>query len=54
MATIVKEGLTFDDVLLIPQKSEIIPSQIDIKTKLTKDIELNIQLMSASGYSYRI
>ena len=48
MATIVKEGLTFDDVLLIPQKSEIIPSQIDIKTKLTKDIELNIPLMSAS------
>ena len=48
MATIVKEGLTFDDVLLIPQKSEIIPSQIDIKTKLTKGIELNIPLMSAS------
>ena len=48
MATIVKEGLTFDDVLLIPQKSEIIPSQIDIKTKLTKDIELNIPLRSAS------
>lgn len=48
MATIVKESLTFDDVLLIPQKSEIIPSQIDIKTKLTKDIELNIPLMSAS------
>ena len=48
MATIVKEGLTFDDVLLIPQKSEILPSQIDTKTKLTKDIELNIPLMSAS------
>ena len=43
-----KEGLTFDDVLLIPQKSEILPSQIDTKTKLTKDIELNIPLMSAS------
>ena len=41
-------GLTFDDVLLIPQKSEILPSQIDTKTKLTKDIELNIPLMSAS------
>ena len=48
MATIVKEGLTFDDVLLIPQKSEILPSQIDTKPKLTKDIELNIPLMSAS------
>ena len=46
MATIVKEGLTFDDVLLIPQKSEILPSQIDTKTKLTKDIELNIPLQS--------
>lgn len=48
MATIVKEGLTFDDVLLVPQKSEILPSQINTKTKLTKDIELNIPLMSAS------
>lgn len=48
MATIVKEGLTFDDVLLIPQKSEILPSQINTKTKLTRDIELNIPLMSAS------
>ena len=48
MAKIIKEGLTFDDVLLIPQKSEILPSQIDTKTKLTKDIELNIPLMSAS------
>lgn len=48
MATIIKEGLTFDDVLLIPQKSEILPSQINTKTKLTKDIELNIPLMSAS------
>lgn len=48
MAKIVKEGLTFDDVLLIPQKSEILPSQINTKTKLTKDIELNIPLMSAS------
>ncbi|WP_455542476.1 IMP dehydrogenase [Intestinibacter sp.] len=48
MATIVKEGLTFDDVLLIPQKSEILPNDISTKTKLTNDIELNIPLMSAS------
>ena len=36
MATIVKEGLTFDDVLLIPQKSEILPSQIINKRYWTK------------------
>ncbi|HEX3027100.1 MAG TPA: IMP dehydrogenase, partial [Clostridia bacterium] len=43
-----KEGLTFDDVLLIPSKSDILPKQIDIKTKLTKKIVLNIPLMSAA------
>ena len=47
MAKIIKEGLTFDDVLLIPQKSEILPKEIDTKTHLTKSIELNIPLMSA-------
>ena len=47
MAKIIKEGLTFDDVLLIPQKSEILPKEIDTKTNLTKSIELNIPLMSA-------
>ena len=47
MAKIIKEGLTFDDVLLIPQKSEILPKEIDTKTNLTKNIELNIPLMSA-------
>ena len=36
MAKIIKEGLTFDDVLLIPQKSEILPKEIDTKTNLTK------------------
>ena len=35
MAKIIKEGLTFDDVLLIPQKSEILPKEIDTKTHLT-------------------
>ncbi len=42
------EGLTFDDVLLIPAKSEVIPSQIDLHTRLTNDIKLNIPLMSAA------
>ncbi|MBE6569101.1 MAG: IMP dehydrogenase [Ruminococcaceae bacterium] len=42
------EGLTFDDVLLIPQKSEVLPQQISLKTKLTKKITLNIPLMSAA------
>ena len=44
MAKIIKEGLTFDDVLLIPQKSEILPKEIDTKTHLTKSIELNIPI----------
>ena len=47
MATIVKEGLTFDDVLLIPQKSEILPKDINTETYLTKTIKLNMPLMSA-------
>jgi len=42
------EGLTFDDVLLIPQKSEFLPRDICLKTQLTKKISLNIPLMSAA------
>jgi len=42
-----KEGLTFDDVLLIPAKSDIIPRDADTTTYLTKNIKLNIPLMSA-------
>lgn len=44
----VKEGLTFDDVLLIPQKSNVLPKEVDVKTRLTKKIKLNIPIMSAS------
>ncbi|ABW18095.1 IMP dehydrogenase [Alkaliphilus oremlandii] len=44
---IVKEGITFDDVLLIPAKSEVLPHQVDVSTQLTKKIKLNIPLMSA-------
>ena len=42
------EGLTFDDVLLIPAKSDILPSQVSLKTKLTSKITLNIPIMSAA------
>ena len=48
MAQIIKEGITFDDVLLVPQYSEVIPNQVSIATHLTKKIKLNIPLMSAS------
>ncbi len=43
-----KEGLTFDDVLLIPAKSDILPADISLKTKLTSRITLNIPLMSSA------
>ncbi len=42
------EGLTFDDVLLIPQKSDITPDMVNLKTNLTKNIKLNIPMMSAA------
>src|SRR5215204_2692872 len=42
------EGLTFDDVLLVPAYSEILPRDVEIKTKLTKDITLNIPMLSAA------
>lgn len=42
------EGLTFDDVLLVPAYSEILPRDVDIKTRLTKDITLHIPMLSAA------
>ena len=42
------EALTFDDVLLVPSYSEVIPSETNVETKLTKNIDLNIPLVSAS------
>lgn len=48
MAEIIKEGLTFDDVLLIPAYSEVLPYQVDLTTQLTDKIKLNIPLLSAS------
>lgn len=44
---IVKEGLTYDDVLLIPQKSDVLPNQVNTSTQLTQKIKLNIPIMSA-------
>lgn len=44
----IRTGLTFDDVLLIPQKSEILPGQVSLKTHLTKNIVLNIPIVSAA------
>ena len=48
MGKIIKEGLTFDDVLLIPQASEVTPNMVDITTELTKGLKLNIPLLSSA------
>ena len=51
MGKIIGEGITFDDVLLVPQYSEVIPNQVSLATNLTKTIKLNIPMMSAgNGY----
>lgn len=47
MGKIIGEGITFDDVLLVPAYSEITPNQVDLSTELTKTIKLNIPMMSA-------
>ena len=47
MGKIIGEGITFDDVLLVPQYSEVTPNLVDISSRLTKEIKLNIPLMSA-------
>ncbi len=47
MANILKEALTFDDVLLVPQESNVLPKEVDTSTYLTRKIKLNIPLMSA-------
>ncbi|MDD6207536.1 MAG: IMP dehydrogenase [Clostridiales bacterium] len=47
MGTIIGEGITFDDVLLVPGYSEVIPNQVDLRTHLTQKIQLNIPMMSA-------
>lgn len=47
MGKIIGEGITFDDVLLVPAYSEVIPNQVDVSTNLTKKVKLNIPFMSA-------
>ena len=50
MGTIIGEGITFDDVLLVPAYSEVIPNQVDLSTYLTKSIRLNDECRN--GHSY--
>ena len=47
MGKIIGEGITFDDVLLVPAYSEVIPNAVDLTTHLTKKVKLNIPMMSA-------
>ncbi len=47
-AKLEREGLTFDDVLLAPSYSEVLPSAVDISTQLTKKIKLNIPILSSA------
>ena len=47
MGQIIGKGITFDDVLLVPSYSQVIPNQVDLTTWLTKKIKLNIPMMSA-------
>lgn len=48
MLRITEEALTFDDILLIPDYSEVVPKDVDLKTRLTRDIALNLPLVSAA------
>ena len=43
-----KQAFTFDDVLLVPQKSSVLPRDVNLKTRLTNEIELNIPILSAA------
>ena len=47
MGTIIGEGITFDDVLLVPGYSEVTPNMIELGSHLTKKIKLNVPIMSA-------
>ena len=48
MIKTIREGLTFDDVLLVPHKSDVLPREVDLSVQLTKDIRLNIPMLSAA------
>src|SRR5262245_27590984 len=46
--TTITTALTFDDVLLVPQHSKVKPSQVDVSTRLTRNIRLNVPILSAA------
>ena len=48
LTTEVREGLTFDDVLLVPRKSDIVPAEVSTRTRLTQRIQLNVPIISAA------
>ena len=48
MLRIAQEALTFDDVLLLPAHSDVLPNEVSLKTRLTRNIELNVPLLSLS------
>lgn len=48
MLRITEDALTFDDILLVPDHSEVVPKDVDVQTKLTRDIRLNMPLLSAA------
>ena len=52
MLRIAEDALTFDDVLLVPGYSEVLPNQVSLKTRITKGIELNVPLsyITYNGY----
>ena len=45
---VIQKALTFDDVLLLPAHSRVLPRQVSLKTRLTRKLELNIPLLSAA------
>ena len=45
---ILQEALTFDDVLLVPAHSQVLPKEVDLRTNITRDIQLNMPLVSAA------
>lgn len=48
MSDVIKTGLTFDDVLLLPAKSDVLPNSVDLHTKLTRNIRLNVPILSSA------
>ena len=48
LGSVVREGLTFDDVLLVPRRSEVLPKEVDLSVDLAKNVHLNIPVLSAA------